>query len=418
MVARPARPHGGAAVSAQVPTPPVLPARRQLAWLAFSLRRRWYLVAVGLLVGAVAGVTVGLMSPYRAEVLVRVTAASPDGEAVAEAVQTVLVLVDTDDVFNDAAARSGQDPADLRDRTRTQVTGTGSDLITIAVTADSPEQAQADAVTISDSALRLVATIADQSLAVLEGAGDRAINSGRLRDQAAEDARRVGIGQAVAARQGDALATAVLVDQVGQVQGATRALGSPAVIGAVGAVAGTLAGAFVAAAVGTRRARIRTLRDLHDGVPSVEAYGRDGITRVAARCLPMTTPLAAVLALPGAAPELGPMSERLERELRIEGMHPLVVGLDVTTGTTNGDRPADPPVGSELALGPARVRALAATAADLLVVTGDADDETLARVAGRADVVVLVGSRGTTRFSDLADVRARLDGSPVVVVLP
>ncbi len=67
---------------------------------------------------------------------------------------------------------------------------------------------------------------------------------------------------------------------------------------------------------------------------------------------------------------------------------------------------------------PNRATDLAAADADILLVTADADERTMQKIAGRADVALLVGRRKSTRLGQLASVVALLRAAspPVVVV--
>jgi hypothetical protein len=67
---------------------------------------------------------------------------------------------------------------------------------------------------------------------------------------------------------------------------------------------------------------------------------------------------------------------------------------------------------------PRRAIGLTEAGADLLLVTADADERTIQQVAGRADVVLLVGRRRRTRLGELAKVVDLLrPAHPPVLVL-
>jgi hypothetical protein len=161
-------------------------------------------------------------------------------------------------------------------------------------------------------------------------------------------------------------------------------------------------------------------RGLVDCEPLARA---EGVSRVAAECSRLSYPLVVVLALPGAEADVQDVSSELRSELHrdgnrtfrldyreirhasVEQPQPSLVASGNGAAHRNGAPHGSPASRVVPAIGmPNRAIGLTEAGADLLLVTADADERTLQQVAGRADVVLLVGRRHRTRLGELANV--------------
>jgi hypothetical protein len=398
----------------------------------------WPIVLAGLLAGVVIGSAVGLASPSVATVLLQVSesgsARTTDAESPV-AVQTAMRLIQSESVVDTAARTTGVGVGDLAKRLAvTAVSGTS--LVTVAVTDDDGGRAVKEVDAVARAALDFGRTLAEQQYDTAKAVGNQLVEAGKLLDPEAEQSRRRALGTAVAGSQAVALtASSLLLTQIGTPQG-PDSTGLPVpVAAALGGLLGLGVGLVIANVLVGRRGHVRRVSDVTT-ILKVESVDGLGLTRVASRCAELTFPLITVLALPGSTHLLDDVIENLERDLHDEGVTSVLVREGKATMRVHVDRRPRPSPRPRPAIDPdermaratvkrpafsSRRRAtdLAALSADALVVAGESDDlDTVARVRGLADCVVVLGQRSTTRYETLRRVMSRLgEGDDVRVVV-
>lgn len=412
-----------------------------------ALRIWWPIVAVLAVLGGAAGHVATRDAPYLAATQIRVDTAG-FGEVAAESiVQTARVLVDSNLTYRQVVGPAEGAIEELRQRTTVDVIATSS-VLEVVVTAQTAEQAEREVDALAEAGIATVRELAAEQFADTIADGADGLAGGGLPDPVAEETRREALGAAVAAQQDTALRLSGSLSRVGEVLPAVRegVGGNLAIV--IGLFAGAVVGTSVALLLGVRRRRIKSVKDIRRVAPSLidcEPFDTvEGVSRVAAQCSRLAHPFVAILALRGGAPLAEEVSAQLGRTLRQDGRRPFQLSpADIRHGYHDGDNPR---VGSALersvgiytnghwpplpaatsaaailpTLGmPHRATDLAAIGHDLLLAAGEADVRTLQQIAGRPDVVVLVGQVKRVRLGQLADVveQLRLREPPIVVLL-
>jgi hypothetical protein len=408
--------------------------RSTTSTVLLTMRLWWWLILVTAAFGVLAGSFVSVRAPYSSTSLLQVDSGLGSEADQAQTVLTALHLIRTDGVLQRAAGQLGLPADDLRDRTVTGVV-TGTRLLSVTVTSPDSAAAQREADVLAAAAVESILQRgqAQFSSAIRETA--LALQGGGVPDQLADTARRQASGTLLATQQDDALKASRMVTRVGGADPAERVGLSPVLGGVVGAFVGAVLGVLVALVFGTRHRRVRRSTGLTT-VPGVSnVYGPDkrstAILRAAGQASALDKPLVAVLAVAGAERDVDDISEELKRELRAEEMcclslmsdHLEQTDLEVDTRICVDSaglgqsavltRPAVPTLGL-----PGRAKALAEVGADVLLVSGRASDRVVDRLVGRAQVILLVGRYGVTRYQEVQAVSEPLaDSSPVVLMV-
>jgi hypothetical protein len=393
-----------------------------------ALRVWWALVLVMTVVGAAVGLLAVRNAPYQAVTSLRVDTAGFAEVAQESIVQTSRLLVDSDRMY---AKVVGNDPIaidELRSRTTVDIVLTSS-VLQITVTAKTAAQAEHDVDAIAKASINNVQELAEIQFNSIVKNGQDALATGKLVDPVAEQARRDAVGKAIAAQQDNALRLSAQLSRIGAVLPATPVGLSRTTAMLLGAVAGGVAGALLALFLGPGRRRISRpahLRVLSQTlVPSHPVAAEDVGPRVASEASRISHALVVVLALPKAERILDLVAGDILRELHADGSRAFVLGDEDVRRTASLQEPETSALGSRAlpggpALGLPRRRAdLEAAAADVLFVSGRADEYTLGTVAARADIVVLVGRYRQTSVRALAAAADQLGSSqlPLVVFL-
>ena len=250
-------------------------------YLRAVLRFWWVVVLCAVLVGALGTLTVA-QSSFTASQLYRVNASDSESARATQLTQTLSRIIDSDQIYRRAAEASGTSTEDLKGRTVVSVV-TDTEILSISVTAPTAEQA-AGGVADLNEAIRVV--LLDDGRAQYADAGTNAngaLLSGALRDPAAEEARRTAIGTATADRQNSALAASAQLNRIGNPSAPIRAGLGPVSRAVLGTAAGAALGLLLTSIFGPSMVRVRSRRDLALVFPAVEAYDRDGLTRIAVR---------------------------------------------------------------------------------------------------------------------------------------
>ena len=229
--------------------------------------RRWILVPIALaFVGAFAGLFVGSIAKPSAEALLRVDSSAVDGTAMKMVQESTMLEMDTAPIYGAAADATGTTPADLRARTQLAAVP-DSQLITVTVTAETPEEATAQADAITDAAIKTNQERIDRELEELTDSTRDLITDSKLTDQSAEQARVTRLGDTLGQNQSNLV---VGSRNLVLVHGAesTSLLPSTPLLGAFGLVVGALIGGVIALLLGARRGRIQSARELQQLYPN------------------------------------------------------------------------------------------------------------------------------------------------------
>ena len=408
-----------------------------------ALRMWWPIVTVCALIGGAYGAYSVRDAPYMAVTTVRVDTAGFGEVAQQSIVQTARLLVDSNRTYAKVAGDTPEGIEELRQRTAVDIVESSS-ILEISVSAQTPDRAERDLNALVEASMTSMRELADEQFTGTVRSGQTALSGGVLPDPAAEEARRAGIGTAISERQDNALRLSAQLSRIGAILPATRTGLGARLAAAIGFVAGGFAGAVLTLMLGVGRRRIKRLADVRAVAPGLLPAApleyTKGIITVGNDCSRIDAALAVVLALPGAEDDLPDVVDAVRSELTRNGSRPFRLDADDVVRAddyaTRRGAPSRPgfdagnghrlPGGSVAtvsaglpALGmPQRAVDLAASQADVLLVTGMASERILTLAAGRADVVLLVARPYRTTLGQLAAVTANLgDGRPPVVVL-
>lgn len=229
--------------------------------------RRWIVLPIALaLAGAAAGLLAGTVLRPSAEAMLRVESAANDGAGMQMVQESTVLELNTAPIYDVAAAATGTTPADLRARTQIAAVNE-SQLVTITVTAATPEEAVAQTDAIADAAIKANQQRIEQKLATVTESTRELIDDGKLTNTAAEQSRVTRLGDTLGQNQSNLVASSRNLTLVHGAEVSTL-LPSPLLLGALGLVAGGLLGAAVAVLLGARRGPIQSARELHQLYPN------------------------------------------------------------------------------------------------------------------------------------------------------
>ncbi|MGQ0576678.1 MAG: hypothetical protein ACT4RN_21130 [Pseudonocardia sp.] len=410
-----------------------------------AVRIWWPVIALLAVLGAAGGYVAAKDAPYAAVTTIRVDTAGFGEVAQESIVETAQLLVDSNRTYAKVVGNTPGAIAEIRQRTRVDAIASSS-VLEIVVSAQNPTQAEREVDALAEAAITVVRELAEEQFTASIDDGAVGIANGVLPDAVAEQARRDALGTAIAAQQDNALRLSGSLSRIGEVLPATREGVGIRLASIIGLIAGSVVGVAVTLFIGVGRRRIRSLRDVRTVAPALVDCDplptTEGIVRVAAECSRLSHPLVAVLGLRGVGASVHEVSGRLRTELYRDGSRPFRIDdVEVRYAGLGDDRPRFAHTATAVprdsrqrarthsgtaaatvlpALGmPNRAADLVAADADLILVTGEADERMLHQVASRADVVLLVGRRGRTRLAELANVVGELRPPvpPVVVLL-
>jgi hypothetical protein len=235
--------------------------------------RRWIIFPIVLgLLGAAAGLVAGTMAKPSAEALLRVESAATDGTAMKIVQESTMLELDTAPMYNAAAQESGTTPANLRARTQIAAVP-DSQLISITVTADTAEQAVTQADAIATTAIEANQSRIEAELDQVTEATRNLITGNTLTDNNAEQARVTRLGDTLGQNQSNLVVGSRNLVLLHSAEAASL-LPSPALLGALGLVAGGLLGGVVALLLGARRGTIQTVKEMHQLYPNASVVDR------------------------------------------------------------------------------------------------------------------------------------------------
>lgn len=229
--------------------------------------RRWIVVPIVLaLVGAAAGLIAGNLGRPSAEALLRVDSSAADGTAMKMVQESTMLEMDTAPIYNAAAGKTSTTAADLRARTQIAAVP-DSQLITVTVTAQTPELAVAQADAIANAAISINQDRIDNELDQLTDNTRDLISNSKLTNSDAEQARVSRLGDTLGQNQSNLVVGSRNLVLVHGAEAASL-LPSPLLLAALGLVAGGLLGCVIAMLLGARRGRIQSARELQQLYPN------------------------------------------------------------------------------------------------------------------------------------------------------
>jgi hypothetical protein len=223
--------------------------------------RRWLVLPLALgAVGAVAGGWVGSVAKPSAEALLVVGSEAVDGQGMDRTVESEVLQLNTQTVFDAAARPAGADADDLRARTKIGARP-NTLIISIKVTAGSSAQAVRESSAVANAAVQAAAVQLPAQLHAITDETDRLIKEQKLDSKSAETARLARLGDAAAGRLSDVLAGAqrLRLLQAGE---PTRLVPAPGILAAMGGLVGALLGLALAQLFGARRGTLRSGKEL------------------------------------------------------------------------------------------------------------------------------------------------------------
>lgn len=381
-----------------------------------AVLRFWWVVVLCAVAGTALAALALTQSSFTATQLYRVNAADSESARATQLTQTLSRVVDSDEIYKQAAGTAGTTPADLKSRTVIAVV-TDTEILSISVTAGSAAAA-ADQVGDLNEAIRVV--LLDEGRSQYADAGDNAngaLMSGALRDPAAEEARRTAIGTATAERQNSALATSAQLNRVGDPAPPIRAGLGPTSRAALGAGAGAAVGLLLTSVFGPALVRVRSRRDLAVVFPPVEAYDHEGIARIAARLRSNTPRSIAVLSIAkkrrrGRVEHAAGFARSLQKALENEGI-PAALRSEPRTGEPQKEITSVLAREDIVRFQQIAPRSRGGSARPAVTISSHNDRQT--RFGGpAADLVVVING---TRVRDFLRVRRDLTDVPMMAVI-
>ena len=355
-----------------------------LSSASLALRRWWVLVLVLAALGAALGYRAGQGAPATSQVLLRVGVIGTDSSLVTQAVQTAVLLSDSPETYARAAAGLGSEGRSLASRT-VIASVPDTQVFSVTVTAPNGPQATADASAVAAAAVELSAQRSAAVFAVIRSRGNELLATGTLSDPNAERARRSQVGASVAQSQSDALSASEQLTVLSSQPVSGGVIGSPAVVAALGLLAGALVGAALALGLGSRRGRVRNLQELQLGYPDVEAMPLTALPAVLADTADRGDSLV-LLVGPGNERVSGAVVDAAESALVDSGRRVLRVNI--------ADAPEEGEVSTSTALARApREQLLSEHGCDVVLLTGGFDNDLVHRVAAQSVASVVVAVR-------------------------
>jgi hypothetical protein len=382
---RPAARHAGTDVGGQPGIGTLL--RLRWAWLASAL-------AAGAVFGAWAAGSIG-GADYRATTVLEIALTSDDSNRVAQLAQAAARLGESAAVMERAAAALGVSASDLRDRTQVSWED-GTDIVEVTVTAPSADAAVENTNAVAEAMRSVSAERAEERLQLLLSEGDRVLQDDVLSDAAAEEARKSGLGSAVAGRQDEALVSATLIDVLDPAEEAAQ-LGVPVPVGAaLGGLGGLALAAAAAVTLPLTRRRVTGNDQLAMLAPALAGSSTHTVEEQAGRLLDGEAAGLVVLGMLGAEEAAGEVAARIARAVRLHEVGAELVdaraGLDART--LHALRRPAPAV-------------LPGTPDAVHVVVCAADEQSLELVAGQSRLLTLVVTTPrTSTIQQLRDVAA------------
>lgn len=237
--------------------------------------RRWIAIPLVLgLLGGIAGGVVGAASKAGAEALLLVQPDAVNGGSDLAA-ENAAVQLNTREIFTAAAKVTNSDALDLQNRSEIAAVP-NSQIVSIHITASTPEQAVADADAVANAGVEAGPNRTPRALAKLTKATRDLIKSRDLGNSTAERARIDRLGDALGASQAALVSNANQIQLLQSGDPTNRLPGAP-VLGLVGAFSGALIGLAIALLLGARRGMVSSARDLAELYPQAAIIGRSDL---------------------------------------------------------------------------------------------------------------------------------------------
>jgi hypothetical protein len=370
-----------------------------------AMRLRWiWLLVAGILGATLGGVAAGHQGQI-ASASLQVTNTSQDSQLAKQDAETVAREAESPRVLTAAAKTPGIQSSDLGGRV-SGVSDQKTNLVKVSVNASSGVQAVALDNAVVDAVVQFRQADLASRMAEIRDQTAEVLRRDTLTDVAAEDARRAQLGTGLGQQQS---ALTVSAGSVQVFEHATAA--GPAGIGrSLAAAFGSAAGVLLAGAgvvlvgVGGRLGSVQQLTAL---APDLTVRTPNHVAEFAGRLLDSGGTYLAVLALPGGRlPALG-LAAEVADQLRLEKL--TVALIDATSSADDRSRVLQRHAHVELAT---------ALESDVIVATIDADDVSLAMLARRTTLmVIVVALRRKNSLRQVRHVVRELDSANPTVVL-
>ena len=226
------------------------------------IRRNALLIAVGTVLGALAGFVLTTINPaYGATVVVQV-ATGADAAQSSTLVESAASTLESQAIIEEAATKLDVTASELSQTVAADVQP-GTDLIDLSAVSDSSEGAINAATEVVNVAISDYRTRSDQRAKQVRAAGADLLANGTLDETRAESARQASIGSVVGAAQGKAIQDTVTLSVASPALDSYRTGVSRPVGLILGAAAGALLTSLLALSQAWNRRRpINTLTDL------------------------------------------------------------------------------------------------------------------------------------------------------------
>ncbi len=234
-----------------------------------TLRRWWWIPAILAVLGAGVGLAAGVASPKTSQALLAVQVTSDNPDALTRAATNAVTEVSTQEVYAAAGQARGTSGADMRSRSEVLVLP-DSTVLAVRVTADTADNAAADANELAKAAVNQAQTRLQNELRALTTNTETLITSEGLRDAQAERARINQLGSTLAGSQQTLLTQSrqLTVLQTANAEDATST--SPVLLGLLGIIGGGLLGLAFTMLFGGRRGRMNSMREMRRLYPNLE----------------------------------------------------------------------------------------------------------------------------------------------------
>lgn len=235
------------------------------------IRRNLLLIALGTLLGAVAGFALSTMDrPYSATVVMEVATGADAGQT-AMLAESAASTVESPAILSQAASDLGVAFEQLS-RSVTADVQAGTNLVDVTAVSDSPQGATDTADAVANVAITDYRTRSNQRAIQVLAAGSDLLAEGTLESARAESARQASIGATVGSTQGQAIQDTATLSVASPALSADRTGVSSPVGILLGAAAGALLTSLLALSeFWNRRRHIRTLADLDYAASCLDA---------------------------------------------------------------------------------------------------------------------------------------------------
>ncbi|HYO85514.1 MAG TPA: hypothetical protein VES01_03510 [Dermatophilaceae bacterium] len=253
--------------------------------LVAKVKRRWWVLVVTGLLGALFAGWVAASTPYRASALLLLRVRAFDSTAMERATQSALEETGAPVVFDSAAKALAVTRQDLQART-TLAASTKSLVLTVQVADDDPARAAAGANAVANAAVAVSKQRRDGELARLREATTELIAERPLRGAAAETARVQKLAEGLAANQSNVLGDYGRLEllQSADSTGATRP--STSNLALVGAIAGAALGLALLLLSRGRQGRVASEKELRSLYPMADVVRPHDLPAVLALASP------------------------------------------------------------------------------------------------------------------------------------